>query len=355
MKNKMDKLKNFILYAGTTKEEYRALRPDIMAGNRVNLLRYSLIGIFIFAALIVSSFLYGGFTTVNMTSYVEAFVVMLIIFAGTRWIAPKYPGMIPVLMGVFIVAVYAFSIRISLLHAEKPAVTVIVFLLVVPILFSMNTVVSTLITVAVTVLFCVLAWKLKAPDVVDSDLWNTISYGMLAIVTNLFLEETNIRALRHTKKVAYLSETDLLTETKNRNCYESNLSFYERCAKRAITCIFADVNGLHELNNTKGHAAGDEMLKTVAKELVKCFGEADTYRIGGDEFVVFCVDLPIETIREKLEIVGRSVREKDYQVSFGVETMSHENCNIQELIRNAEENMYIEKEEYYRSSGKVHR
>ncbi len=147
MKTKMEKLKNFILYAGTTKEEYRVLRPDIMAGNRVNLLRYSLIGIFIFAALIVSSFLYGGFTTVNMSSYVASFIVMLIIFAGTRWIAPKYPEVTPVLIGVFIVAVYAFSIRISLLHAEKQAVTVIVFLLVVPILVSINTLVSTLISV----------------------------------------------------------------------------------------------------------------------------------------------------------------------------------------------------------------
>ena len=44
-----------------------------------------------------------------------------------------------------------------------------------------------------------------------------------------------------------------------------------------LSCVYLDVNGLHELNNTRGHAAGDEMLKTVAAKVRDIFGEEYSY------------------------------------------------------------------------------
>ena len=52
-------------------------------------------------------------------------------------------------------------------------------------------------------------------------------------------------------------------------------------------CVYIDANGLHELNNERGHEAGDLMLRFVADSLMEQFPKGSLYRVGGDEFVVF--------------------------------------------------------------------
>ena len=54
-----------------------------------------------------------------------------------------------------------------------------------------------------------------------------------------------------------LADTDVLTGLLNRNCYEKNIVGLSAACKESLTCIYVDVNGLHELNNTRGqNAAG---------------------------------------------------------------------------------------------------
>ena len=52
-------------------------------------------------------------------------------------------------------------------------------------------------------------------------------------------------------------------------------------------CVYIDANGLHELNNERGHEAGDLMLRFVAESLMEQFPKGSLCRVGGDEFVVF--------------------------------------------------------------------
>ena len=79
-----------------------------------------------------------------------------------------------------------------------------------------------------------------------------------------------------------------------------------------------DVNGLHELNNTKGHDAGDVMLKIVAQEMTKIFGRKDTYRIGGDEFVAFVVDTDLRHVREMMQTLEQAVEAHGYLRGCGL-------------------------------------
>ena len=65
---------------------------------------------------------------------------------------------------------------------------------------------------------------------------------------------------------------------------------YPYLCQENVVCVYADANGLHELNNEQGHDAGDRMLQTVAREMQSRFGDAHTYRVGGDEFVAFVPD-----------------------------------------------------------------
>lgn len=141
-------------------------------------------------------------------------------------------------------------------------------------------------------------------------------------------------------------DRDVLTGLYNRNRYEWDLSKLYAEYREALTCIYIDVNGLHEKNNTEGHEQGDIMLQTVAQEIVKQFGGEYIYRIGGDEFVVFKpgADMAeMEALEEKLSAV---LTEKDYHISVGIQCET-DVVSMSELVKAAEKKMYIKKMRYY--------
>ena len=142
---------------------------------------------------------------------------------------------------------------------------------------------------------------------------------------------------------------DALTGLQNRNRYES---FCENLSNGTdgLACIYVDVNGLHELNNTKGHLAGDNMLKYVAGTLREEYGVDNTYRIGGDEFVAFRYDRDERSIRKDMVKVDQKIREQGYHVAVGMAIVSPL-MPLAAAIKAAEMEMYQNKEAYYRSIG----
>lgn len=83
---------------------------------------------------------------------------------------------------------------------------------------------------------------------------------------------------------------------KGYNPNAQKLETYSSMCNQELSCVYVDVNGLHELNNTRGYAAGDKMLQFVGKTLQKEFGERNSFRIGGDEFVVLAIGENAELI-----------------------------------------------------------
>ena len=109
-----------------------------------------------------------------------------------------------------------------------------------------------------------------------------------------------------------------------------------------LICVYADVNGLHEMNNKEGHLAGDRMLQEVARVMQQRFGTEDTYRIGGDEFVGFRVDGHMEYVSSEIDQMNQELAQKGYHVSFG--SSSHEvtqdEFDMQSLVKEAESKMF---------------
>ena len=143
-----------------------------------------------------------------------------------------------------------------------------------------------------------------------------------------------------------LATTDLLTNLKNRNAYEQILAQYEEDAPADLSCVYADVNGLHELNNSQGHAAGDKMLQTVAKVFVEYFGEEHVYRIGGDEFLIF-METNLDKVSEKALAAKEKIMEAGYHVSVGTASGG----NAVSVVKVAELRMYEDKKRYYMGQG----
>ncbi|HIW80963.1 MAG TPA: sensor domain-containing diguanylate cyclase [Candidatus Acetatifactor stercoripullorum] len=148
-----------------------------------------------------------------------------------------------------------------------------------------------------------------------------------------------------------MGEIDVLTGLLNRNRFERDISFYQQLQGKSLACIYLDANGLHELNNEKGHAAGDEMLKNIAGEIKREFGEETTYRIGGDEFLIFVTGKGQEEVLEMAARVQQAAGEKGYDVSVGVQ-WTEKVASVSRLMKEAERQMYADKERYYRERGK---
>ncbi|WP_049962814.1 diguanylate cyclase [Ruminococcus sp. HUN007] len=146
------------------------------------------------------------------------------------------------------------------------------------------------------------------------------------------------------------ANTDVLTGLHNRNSYENYIGKTD-ALKEKLTCIYIDANGLHELNNSKGHFAGDQMLRFIADTLKVQFGGENIFRIGGDEFVVFQSGKTDDELERSLEGFNDALARNDYHAALGI-GKCEEGQNMDQLIRNAETKMYEAKRVYYKQIGK---
>ena len=345
----LQKLKKLFLYAGAEKEEYAALSAAIRKENLALLSVFSQLAGIMFFLLFIVSMLSHGFATVNSSTYLTYGFVMLAIMLCVRFIVPKHPALVTVLVYVFEVVLYAFSIRVSMLHADKPAVSAVAFLLVSPLLFYDRPIRLSALIAADAAIFCVIALCVKQPEISETDVWNMVTFGVVAVVTTVFIMSVKIRALVQSRQIEYMSQTDLLTGLKNRNYYEIQLRKYpKRCGSNLI-CVYGDVNGLHEVNNRQGHLAGDRTLREVAAAMQAYFGSEHTCRIGGDEFAAFRMDAPPEEVSAGIERMRQELADKGYHVAFGMAAREKGQgpFDMQELVKEAESAMFSAKRAFY--------
>ena len=87
------------------------------------------------------------------------------------------------------------------------------------------------------------------------------------------------------------------------------------------------------------------MLKAIADTLKDLFGQQDTYRIGGDEFVAFVIDKDKEDISEQIGRLDAIVTDKGYHVAVGYVYHDYVRANMKKLIIDAEMMMYKDKKD----------
>lgn len=170
--------------------------------------------------------------------------------------------------------------------------------------------------------------------------------GMLTVLMIYWIVSSMKKTAEINKKLNVIANYDTLTGLMNRNCYHTALDELPKEELHSFACIYVDANGLHELNNHLGHEAGDDMLKAVANSLRSVFDFANVYRIGGDEFVVLCLDQEEEALNMLAQRVKEQLRRKQYEVSIGI-AWQHHMKHTMSLINEAEAKMQQDKKQYY--------
>lgn len=153
----------------------------------------------------------------------------------------------------------------------------------------------------------------------------------------------------HNKKYLTATEamavTDSLTGLSNHTAYMQALTRLNR-RETALNCIYIDVNELHYINNSFGHAAGDEMLVYIANILRREFADSYVYRTGGDEYLIFTEGLSQKAVEERMQTVTELIAERNYHISVGI-TRGGKEAPAEELVKIAEKLMYENKAKYY--------
>ena len=93
------------------------------------------------------------------------------------------------------------------------------------------------------------------------------------------------------------------------------------------------------------------MLREVADELKKQFGDELTYRMGGDEYIALAPDMPEEQLHEKVRAFSLAIERRDYHAALGWATCDIDGIQMEELLRVAESRMYEAKSAYYRNKN----
>ncbi len=159
-------------------------------------------------------------------------------------------------------------------------------------------------------------------------------------------------------QVHYLAHYDLLTGLPNRALFRDRLLQAMAQAKRSDTLIavmFLDIDDFKDVNDTLGHAVGDQLLKEIAQRIRSCMREYDTVaRFGGDEFGIIQTDVQtVEAAADLAErvlgMLGEPFHIEGHEIhsgaSVGMTIYPFDDAQADALLRNADMAMYKAKRE----------
>lgn len=152
------------------------------------------------------------------------------------------------------------------------------------------------------------------------------------------------------KNVKEIYRQDSLTGLLNRNAYDSDVEQLRSADIGAVVCVYADMIGLHEVNNHLGHKQGNRMLCEFADAARAFFGDDRLYRIGGDEFVIISSAHTEAQTRKQLNYMRERLHTQGCEISVGVAS-SESTSDLPKIIEQAENEMRREKKEYYVRGG----
>jgi diguanylate cyclase (GGDEF)-like protein/PAS domain S-box-containing protein len=180
----------------------------------------------------------------------------------------------------------------------------------------------------------------------------------IAVIQDISESKSAAAALKESEEqFRQLAHYDILTQLPNRALFYDRLAHSIAQAKRnkwVLAVLFIDVDRFKHVNDTFGHAAGDQLLKQVSRRLAECVRSDDTVgRLSGDEFAIVLTRLAAAedaaTVAKKIvEVLNTPFQLEGAELfvtaSIGITVYPSDSTEQDTLIRNADVAMYRAKE-----------
>ncbi len=158
-----------------------------------------------------------------------------------------------------------------------------------------------------------------------------------------------------------MANTDSMTGVRNKHAYsEYEAAINQRILKKEIeklAVVVCDINGLKQVNDTQGHAAGDKLIKDASVLLCKTFIHGAVYRIGGDEFVVLLQGKGYDTREEVINALNQemeaNIKTGGVVISIGYSALKPEDELLRDVFERADQMMYERKKELKQMGAKT--
>ena len=205
----------------------------------------------------------------------------------------------------------------------------------------------------VVVLATVLGWAAVAPGHGFATGWSpyAVDVGSAVAVAGLLHAahagtlRRLVGTLRHLRRIAL---TDELTGLANRRGFLAAgrpAMEHSRLRGKGAAVLFLDLDGLKQVNDSQGHAAGDRLIVSAAGALLGATSEGDLCaRLGGDEFTVLLPDCRPEDVTERSRRLVAAFEQLRVPVSIGAAHVGSDPVSLEGLVDRADGEMYLVKE-----------
>lgn len=169
-----------------------------------------------------------------------------------------------------------------------------------------------------------------------SEIIRLLSYVLTQLVLHRDDQE---RLLRY-------SYYDAMTGAKNRRALDE-FEKRELDPSKPYGYVMCDINELKQTNDSLGHEAGDELIKSVCNALTEIFGAGNVYRTGGDEFVVYTSISARSEFEEAVNRFKKILKDSDRNAAVGAVYREAGDYDIKRVQSEADALMYEDKRTYY--------
>jgi diguanylate cyclase (GGDEF)-like protein/PAS domain S-box-containing protein len=180
------------------------------------------------------------------------------------------------------------------------------------------------------------------------------TYGVLGAYLDITrIKESESKLKSHRDALQFQANHDVLTNLPNRMLFQDRLELAINNARRTgkkVAVLFIDLDKFKQINDTLGHAVGDEVIREVASRLSRHVRDSDTLaRFGGDEFVMLFnnIDDPaaVESMtRKMIESMAEPAHINDnllkMTLSIGISIYPNDADSLESLLKNADVAMY---------------
>ena len=305
--------------------------------------------------------------------YIMAFSICAAALVLAILAAPKAPWLIRPLCLAVDIAFLGAGIGIARFLAPK---TVMIFasVLIVPVFFITDTLTTLILFILNAAAFVAIGKTSMEAETFRWTMTNLIIFSSIGLVVGYFVNkarferfvfaESAMQLAESNAKLAELQTTyayyDQMTGLQNRRAYAEKTDQYKKNMPSGCCVVMADINGLKEMNDRRGHDAGDELIIGSAECLRQSFHHDEwIYRIGGDEFSVI-MDGTAENVEDCLKQLDTAASQWKGKYVNGISiscgyASDKEFDDFDSMLKAADERMYEFKSNYYRITGKDRR